>query len=95
MLKRTLMVVALSALSAIAVADGFDARTAAQRIIPLEDGGTVYVFEDGRMALENKYGIATYTSPGTPLRAKDGTEFNMIGNDVARLDELLKRGLRD
>lgn len=47
------------------------------------------------MGLENKYGIAQYTKPGTMLKAQDGTEFAMVGNEVARLDALLKEGMQN
>jgi len=89
-----LLAVVLSAVAVSAIADEGHARRAAERTIPLQDGSIVYVFDGGNMGLENKYGIARYTKPGTMLKAQDGTEFAMVGNEVARLDALLKEGMQ-
>ena len=94
MLNRTLIAVVLGVVVSCASADEGHARRAAEQTIPLQDGAIVYVFEGGKMGLENKYGIAQYTKPGTPLKALDGTEFTMVGNEVARLDALLKEGMQ-
>ena len=94
MLNRTLIAIVLGAVAVGALADEGHARRAAERTIPLQDGSIVYVFEGGKMGLENKYGIAQHTKPGTPLKALDGTEFTMVGNEVARLDTLLKEGMQ-
>ena len=93
MRKGTLLAVVLSAMAVGALADEGHARRAAERTISLQDGSIVYVFEGGKMGLENKFGIAQYTKPGTMLKAADGTEFAMVGNEVARLDALLKEGM--
>ncbi|MBS1230340.1 MAG: hypothetical protein H6R17_3617 [Proteobacteria bacterium] len=92
MLKRMLILVALTSVSAFAVADDNDARSAAQQVVELQDGSTVYVFQDGKMAVENKYGRAVSTKPGTTLQAKDGSTIVIKGNEVARLDRLLMNG---
>ena len=89
MLKKTLVVVALSAVSVFAVAGESDAREAAKQVIGLQDGSTVYVFQNGKMAVENKYGEAVSTSSGTSLKAADGSNVTMNGNEVARLSALL------
>lgn len=93
MLNRTWIAVALGVVASFALADEGHARRAAEKTISLQDGSIVYVFEDGKMGLENKFGIAQYTKPGTMLKAADGTEFAMVGNEVARLDALLKEGM--
>ena len=89
MLKTMLVIAALSSATAFAAGDS-DARLAAKQVIELQDGSLVYVFDNGNMALENKYGIAVRTEPGTELRAKDGSTVTMAGDDVARLDILLR-----
>jgi len=94
MLKKMLVVAALSAVSVMAVASELDARETAKQVIDLKDGSIVYVFDGGKMALENKYGIAVRTEPGTVLTTADGRSITMVGDEVARLDELLKEGLR-
>jgi len=93
MLKKTLVVVALSAVSVFAVAGESDAREAAKQVIGLQDGSTAYVFQNGKMAVENKYGEAISTKPGTSLKAQDGSTITMNGNEVARLNGLLRVGL--
>lgn len=93
MLKKMLVVVAMSAVSVFAVAGQIDAHNAATRTIELQDGSVVYVFKSGKMAVENKMGNAISTKAGTILKAKDGSDVTMVGNEVARLDILLKKGL--
>jgi hypothetical protein len=44
------------------------------------------------MAVENKMGRAVSTKAGTIMKAKDGTDVTMVGNEVAELDTLLKMG---
>ena len=89
MLKSILVIAALSSATAFAAGDN-DARLAAKQVIELQDGSLVYVFDNGKMALENKYGIAVRTEPGTALQAKDGSTITMVGDEVARLDSLLR-----
>lgn len=93
MFKKILIVGALSAFSVLAVADETDARNEATRTIPLQDGSIVYVFKSGKMAVENKMGRAVSTKPGTILKAADGTDITMVGNEVAHLDSLLRQGM--
>ena len=93
MLKKMVVVAALSAVSVGALATEMDARDAAKQVIDLNDGSIVYVFDGGKMALENKYGIAVRTEPGTVLTTADGRTITMVGDEVARLGELLNEGL--
>lgn len=90
MLKKMLVtVIALSAFSTIASAGDMAARAAAVRTVELKDGSTLYVFDSGKMAVENKFGNVVSTDPGTILKAKDGSSITMIGNETAYLDTLL------
>ena len=93
MLKKTLIVVALSAVSAFAVASESDARQAAKQVVDLQDGATLYVFDSGKMAVESKYGHAVSIKPGSAVKASDGREITVVGNEVARLDSLLNQGI--
>ena len=60
-----------------------------EKLIQLTDGSTVYVFADGKMAMENQYGRAVYMEPGHVMQTRDGKKIAMNGNEVARLDSLI------
>ena len=87
------VVTALSAvvLSAVAVPSfASDAATAAAgKLIPMQDGGTLYVFKDGKMAVGDKYGRAVSVEIGKMIETADGSKITMSSNEVARLDVLL------
>lgn len=60
--------------------------------IDLKDGSTLYVFADGKMAREDRYGRASYLSQGEVLETSDGRKVTATSNEVARLDNLLQQG---
>jgi len=60
-----------------------------KEVIPLKDGSTVYVFKDGKMGMESRYGRAAYMKEGEVMEAKDGRKILMVGNEVSRMDYLL------
>ena len=91
MLKKLLMVAAMSALTATAFADDA-ARAAAKQVIEMKDGSTVYIFKDGKMAMEDKVGRAMRMKKDTVMETKDGQKIIMHGDEVMRLDSLLKQG---
>src|ERR1035437_3062557 len=93
MLKKMLVVGAMSAFAVLAVAAESDARSEATQTIALQDGSIVYVFKSGKMAVEGKMGKAVSTKAGTILKAQDGSDVKMVGNEVAQLDGLLKKGM--
>lgn len=64
------------------------------KTIPLEDGSTVYVFQNGKMGMEDKVGRPTRMKPGHVMKAKDGTQLIMVGDEVMRVESLRteKRG---
>ena len=66
--------------------------TAAKEVIELKDGSTVYIFKDGKMAMEDKYGRATRMKKETVMETKDGRKIIMHGDEVMRLDSLLRHG---
>lgn len=67
----------------------------APRAVELKDGGILYVFKDGKMAKENKYGRVEYLGKGAVLEAADGRRVTVVGNETARLDNLLNDGHRN
>ena len=52
----------------------------------LKDGNTLYVYKDGKMAMENKYGKSVSMKEGTPMETKDGKKIMMKGNELWRVD---------
>ncbi|MEO8839455.1 MAG: periplasmic Cu(I)/Cu(II)-binding protein CopK [Herbaspirillum sp.] len=91
MLKKMLMVAAISTVAVSAFANDV-ARAEAKQAIDLKDGSTVYVFKDGKMAMENMYGNATRMGQNAAMQTKDGQKVLMQGDEVARLDYLLRQG---
>ena len=86
MFKKTLVAAACSivALSAFAVDS-----SQVEKSIELKDGSTVYLFKDGKMGMETKVGQVTRMKPGQVMDGKDGQRYIMIGDEVARLEEVL------
>lgn len=93
MLKKTLVVVAMSAVAVTAFANDY-ARREAKQVVELKDGSTVYVFDGGKMAMESKYGRAERMDPGSTMETKDGQKITMVGDEVARLNSLLRQDYR-
>lgn len=60
----------------------------ARQTISLKDGSTLYVFKDGKMSMEDKYGRPTRMKAGQVMEAKDGQRLTMVGDEVARLQML-------
>ena len=88
MIARNLLAAACSivAISAFAV----DASKV-DKTIELKDGSTLYVFKDGKMGMEKKSGGTARMKAGHVMEAKDGQKYMMVGDEVARLDWLLKK----
>jgi len=55
----------------------------------LEDGSTLHVFTDGKMAREDRFGRAATLKPGEMLVLKNGQKLKAVGNEVARLSVIL------
>ena len=91
MLKKLLMVAAMSAVATAAFA-GDAALEAAEKTIDLKDGSTLYIIKDGKMAMEDKFGRATRMKQGHVMETKDGQKIMMHGDEVMRLDSLLRQG---
>lgn len=88
-----LMAAILSGLLSTAFASD-EARSAAEKVIEMKDGSTLYIFKDGKMAMESQQGRAVPMKEGQVMLTKDGREIIMIGNQVALLERLINRGHR-
>ena len=99
-MKATLftLTIALAAATATAPAFARDALPQATQqalALALKDGSTLYVFKDGKMAKEDRYGRAAYLKQGEVLELADGRKVPAVGNEIARLDGLLNDGHRN
>ena len=92
--SRLTSIAILSLMGAISLPSfaGDAAAAAAKEMINLKDGSTLYVFSDGKMALESKYGKAEFLMKGQTLQTADGRTIKADSNDIARWDSLLKQG---
>ena len=61
-------------------------------MIELKDGSTLYIFKDGKIAMEDRYGRATRMELGTVMETKDGQRIKMESDEVARLQSLIDEG---
>jgi hypothetical protein len=93
MLRKLLLVVAVGTASMTAYADDA-ARAAAKQVLDLKDGSTLYVFEDGKMAMEDKAGRTVRMKQDTVMETKDGKKIIMHGDEVMRLENLLHKDHR-
>lgn len=91
MLKSLLAVIAMSVVVSSTFADDAK-RAAARQTIELKDGSIVYIFKDGKMAMEDKFGRATIMKKDVVMETKDGKKIIMHGNEVMRLDALKSEG---
>ena len=91
MLKKLMVTLVIFCASNLAFADDA-ARAAAQKTIPMKDGSTLFLFKDGKMAMEDKFGRAVRMKKGVVMEAKDGQKLMMHGDEEMRLDNLLKEG---
>ncbi len=88
-LKIFIATLSLAATSAFA---GHAAREAAKDVIPLKDGGRLYIFNNGKMAKEDRWGRAEYLKKGVLLETVDGRSVPATSNEVALLHSLLLEG---
>jgi len=91
MSKKLLAIVALSSLGISAYAvDG----SQVEKSIELKDGSTVYIFKDGKMAMEDQQGRAIRMKQDIVMETKDGQKIMMNGDEVMRLDNILHKDYR-
>lgn len=87
-MKRILAIV-LAGTSAMAIAAG---HPDADKQYELKDGSTVYVYKDGKMAMEDKLGRPMSMKQGSKMELKDGNVIEMRGNEIWRRDWAKPRG---
>ena len=63
----------------------FTVNVGSEKTIALQDGSTLHVYSDGKMAMENQFGHAVMMADGQTMQAKDGSTIAMRGDEVARL----------
>ena len=83
--------VVLSALASSAFASDSLANNV-DKTYRLKDGGTVFVFKDGKLATADKYDRAIHVSKGQVLETTDGQKITMTSSESARLDFLQRQG---
>lgn len=89
---RNLNLLVLS-MAALAPAFAMDAaQSEAKQVIALQNGEKLYVFKDGLMAKESKFGSVIHLTKGEVVQTADGKSITTMGNEVARLSSLLSRG---
>lgn len=66
------------------------AKITTETVTALNDGTTLYVFENGKMGVKDQYGKARTVSEGVVLTAKDGSNVVMGATDNWRLQNYLK-----
>lgn len=54
----------------------------------LKDGSTVYVYKDGKMSMEDRFGRAVGMQAGHVMETKDGQKIVMVGNEISRLESI-------
>lgn len=54
----------------------------------LQDGSTLYVFKDGKMAMENRFGRPLSMKDGQPMKTVNGETVVMNGSELWRLQEV-------
>ena len=70
---RTPMMTSLPALTAFAVSGlAIAAGTETTGAIPLKDGSTLHIYQDGKMTMEDKVGRPQTMPQGTPMETKSG-----------------------
>jgi len=85
MLKQLAIAAATASLTLSAfAADG----TAVEKTYELKDGSTVFIYKDGKMAMENKVGRTFLMEEGHIMETKDGKKLMMKGNEIYRVDKL-------
>lgn len=94
MKTKFVAIAALSLFSAFALPSfaGDAAAADANKVYTLRDGGTLYVFKDGKMAQANKFGYTVFLTPGQSIETADGQKITASSNEVARLSSLLRQG---
>lgn len=86
-MKKLLLIAALISATQAVVASELpdDAKTVA-----LADGNTLYIFKDAKMAMADRVGRTLRMKPGHVMPTADGKTVEMMGDEVMRLERLLR-----
>ena len=68
------------------------AQAEAKQTVPLVNGETLYIFKDGKMAKADRYGRSVFLTQGEVVQSADGQKISTVGNEIARLDNLGRKG---
>ena len=91
-MNRKLIILVLSAITLTPVLATDAAQSEAKQIVALQNGETLYIFKDGLMAKEDKWGRAVLLRKGEAVQTADGKTITTMGNESARLSFLLNAG---
>jgi hypothetical protein len=83
--------IVLSALASSAFASDSLANNV-DKTYRLKDGGTVFVFKDGKLAMADKFDRDIHVSNGQVVETADGQKISMTSSESARLDFLQRQG---
>jgi len=89
-----MLITAISATAMVAMSAFAVDSSQVEKTVPLNNGSTIYVLKDGKMAMEDKNGRAARMEPGVVMETKDGQRVVMIGDEVAYLSSLLNKDNR-
>ena len=89
---RTLSIFVLSTAAMFPAFSMDAARSEAKQVIELQNGETLYVFKNGLMAKESRYGSVAHIREGEVVQTADGKSIATKGNEVALLASLLNKG---
>ena len=56
------------------------------KTIALKDGSSVTVYEDGKMAMEDRFGRSISMKPGQVMKTRDDGKVVMAGNETYRVE---------
>lgn len=65
-----------------------EAADSGVRSYTLQDESRLYVFKDGKMAMENRFGRPLSMADGHPMETVNGQTVVMKGNEIWRLQEI-------
>lgn len=60
------------------------------KVHELSDGSTLYIFKDGKMGMEDKFGRPLTMREGQVMETKEGRRIEMAGNEVWRVERILE-----
>ena len=88
--KLSILVLSMAALAPAFAMDA--AQSEAKQVIALQNGENLYIFKDGLMAKESKFGRVIHLIKGEVVQTADVKSITTTGNEVARLHFLLNKG---